>query len=206
MPRRVAVVTAPAQNSHSSARLLSDQPHQPLRPLMLMRQLAGTQRAAIGDLAANLGDEIPALAAEAGNPLIDAPPVLGPRHAPAEQRLQPDRQQRGLMAPIFEQRPLAAAISERVQILGPVASEARKRRQQMGAGEHVDAVDLQHAEPLDHPAQIALGRLGLGARLAEALRPQGDAPCLGRGKRIGAARLARSRCGGCRWRRAKWNA
>ena len=101
-PRRVAVVTSPAQNSHSSARLPSLQPHHDPLALATVRQFARTHRAAPCDLPPHFVDKGVLFAAELGQPAIDALASGGPGHAPAKQRMKIEMDQRRLVAPIFE--------------------------------------------------------------------------------------------------------
>ena len=52
----------------------------------------------------------------------------------------------------------------------------------MGAGEHVDRVDLQDAEPIDRAEQRRAGHRRLRPRRVEALGGEGDPARLGEGE------------------------
>ena len=54
--------------------------------------------------------------------------------------------------------------------------------------QHVDGIDLHHAQPLEHAPQIALAGLVLRARRTEPLRGQRNAPGFSEREAIGAAR------------------
>ena len=71
------------------------------------------------------------------------------------------------------------AVGEPVEELAAVGPEAAERRQVVGPLEHVDRVDLQQPDVLDHPAQVPAAGLGVGPRLGEALRGEGQPPGFG---------------------------
>jgi len=54
------------------------------------------------------------------------------------------------VSPVFEE--LALGISQRLQCLRSISAEARKRRNVVGADEHVDGVDLKRMQPCRHLA------------------------------------------------------
>jgi len=66
--------------------------------------------------------------------------------------VQVDRQQRSLVTPVLEQ--LAVVEGHPVDQPAVVRAEPGEGRQVVGAGEDVDAVDLQQAGVLEHPAQV----------------------------------------------------
>ncbi|MNE68340.1 hypothetical protein D3C80_1639950 [compost metagenome] len=99
-------------------------------------------------------------------------------HAPAQQWVQAQRQQRGLVAPVFEQLALAArAPGELVEGGRRVAAQTGEQRQVMGADQGVDRIDLQHAQALQHALERGERRRGFGL-LAKALGRQRQAPSL----------------------------
>jgi hypothetical protein len=51
-----------------------------------------------------------------------------------------------------------------------VRAESGKRRQVVGAGQNVDAVDLEQTGVLEHPAQVSTVRSDSGPGAGEALR------------------------------------
>ena len=107
------------------------------------------------------------IAGEAGDALPDAVAGFGPLHPPAEQRLHGEGEEGGLVAPVFEQ---AALLSPGllVQQLAVIGALAREGRQVVGAGDHVDAVDLDDAEAVGRLAEVAAGG-SVGPRFGEAL-------------------------------------
>ena len=113
--------------------------------------------------------------------------AIGPRHPPAQQRMQRERQQRGLVRPIFEQPPFPLAPPGGAIEQRPVVrAEPREGRKIMGPGQHVDAVDLVQPQPVE----IAAKRRPVGYRRlrgAEALRRQRDPPGGCKRKRVGSA-------------------
>ncbi len=95
----------------------------------------------------------PALAGEGAHGGVARRAPVGARHAPAEQRVEVEGEQRRFVRPIFEQRARPApggAIEHRPRI----STEPREERQVMRPGEHVDAVDLQQLRVPEHPAQV----------------------------------------------------
>ncbi len=152
-----------------------------------MRQLAGSQRSALCDLAAYLLDQFPALAAESRDGTVYALAARRPRHAPAQQRLQRDGEQRRLVPPILEQCALASAVGQRVQVLCLVAAEPREGRQRVRPRQHVDGIDLHHSQLLEYTTHIALAGLLPHARRTEPLRRQRNATGFGERQTIGAA-------------------
>ena len=147
------------------------------------REIAAGDRAALLDLGEDVVDVVAPLATEPGQ----AGPGfagLGPRHAPAEQRLHLQRHQRGLVTPVFEQGALLAP-GLRLQHALRIVAQPREGRQIVGAGQDVDAVDLDHAQPLGDLAEVAPPRGGVPARLGEPLGGQGDTAGLFEGEVVG---------------------
>jgi hypothetical protein len=58
------------------------------------------------------------------------------------------------VAPVFEQAAPASTIGQGIEIGGPVGSEPGEAGQGMGAGNDVDAVDLEHAERIGHAGKL----------------------------------------------------
>jgi hypothetical protein len=99
-------------------------------------------------------------------------------------RVEREREERGLVRPIFEQAALAfPAPGGAVDEGAVVRAQAREGREVMGAGEDVDAVDLVEAEALDGAAEVGGGDLRRPRR-AEALGGEGDAAGLGEGEGV----------------------
>ena len=179
------------------ARLRGDQPgpEQPLqRPLAVRprppagraarsgREVAAGHRSAPFDLGQHPFDIVGLLAPEAGQAGPHGP-VLRPLHPPAQQRLQLQRQQRGLMPPVFEQPPPRPP-GLGLQRLARIVPQPREAGQIVGAGDDVDAVDLDHAQPPGDVANMAPAGGG-GLRAPEALGGQGDAAGGMRGEGFG---------------------
>ena len=60
--------------------------------------------------------------------------------------------------------------------VAPVRPEAGEQRQLLAAHEHVDRVDLDQADPVEHPADVAAVDAARRPRLGEALGGERDAP------------------------------
>jgi hypothetical protein len=116
--------------------------------------------------------------------------ALGPRHPPAQQGMERERQQRSLVRPIFEQAALAPfAPGGAVDEGAVIRAKAREGRQVMGAGEDVDAVDLVEREPIEGAAERApIGHRT--ARRAEALRGERDPARGGEGEGVSVHRAS----------------
>jgi hypothetical protein len=126
-------------------------PPAPAAPRSLA-QRTGAHRPLLADPLEHLGDELRALAL---HPHRGAPALferLGPRHPPAQQRVQVDRQQRGLVPPVLEQ--LAAPEGQVGDQPGVVRPEPAEQRQVVGALEDVDRVDLQQVRTPEHPPDV----------------------------------------------------
>ena len=110
-------------------------------PALRHRADLGGVRLDIADEAALRSDvtHVLALAAELRELAVDATAVGSVGHAPAQHGVETQRQQRGLMAPVFEQLALAAAApGELVEHLGGVVAQAGEQRQVVGADQGVD--------------------------------------------------------------------
>ena len=93
-----------------------------------------------------------------------------------------ERQERGLMGPVFKQPPLLRSPpGGRVDQRTVIGSQPGEGRQVMGADQDVDAVDLVQGEPVDG-FQPPRGRDPFRARPAKALGGKSDPPRLGEGK------------------------
>src|SRR3569623_3539780 len=138
-------------------------------PLLLLRlgelDLAGRERAAVGDDAQDILDERLAPLRHLAHP---APRLVrGLCHAYPQPRLELDRHERGLVGPVLEQRARRFP-RERIERVAVVRTAPRERGQVVRARQHVDRVDLDHAELVDERAQHRLSH-PRGPR-AEALR------------------------------------
>ncbi|MNJ62528.1 hypothetical protein D3C77_583720 [compost metagenome] len=132
------------------------------------------------------------LAAKARQLLIDPLPLTRTVHAPAQQRVQRKRQQRGLMPPVFEEFALTVAapgqlIKQRLWI----TAKTGKQRKVVGAYQGIDRVDLHHPQAFDHPLQLRGPHRRACLASVEALCRQRQAARLGQGKGLcgGHARL-----------------
>jgi len=138
-------------------------------PFLARRQAAGAQGPLFAHRRQHPGDHVLAFAAELRKLAVDATAVGSVGHAPAQHWVETQRQQRGLMAPVFEQLALAAAApGELVEHGGSVVAQAGEQRQVVGADQGVDRVDLQHAQALQHALE-GRQRRGGWRLLAEAL-------------------------------------
>ena len=83
------------------------------------------------------------------------------------------------MRPIFEQAaPGAAAPCRFVEQGEVIRAETGEERQVMGPREHVDAVDLEQAKPIDRSPEMRLSDRGFEPGAAEPLGGERDAPRL----------------------------
>ena len=102
--------------------------------------------------------------------------LAGALHAPAEEGMCTDRQQRCLVRPELEQPALAlAAPGDAVEVIAVVVSQPREQRQVVRAREDVDGIDLQQAQPADGALDLAGVGRAVGAGDGEALGGEGDA-------------------------------
>ena len=83
-------------------------------------------RAAIGDLALHLRDQLLALPGEGGERFIDPFPAAGARHAPAQHRVQGHGQERCLVAPILKKGAARTSVGQCLQIVDPVGPRRRE--------------------------------------------------------------------------------
>ena len=144
-------------------------------------QLARSHGSPRGDLAPDLLDEGALLAAEPGKPAIGALAALRPLHAPAEERMQVEPDQRRLVAPILEGFPLLAVIGGLFEKAPVIGADAREERHVMGPHQHIDRIDLEQVRALQDTAQVALGRRCRSAFVKPLCR-QRNAPGLGKGE------------------------
>ena len=91
------------------------------------------------------------------------------------------------MAPILKKGAARTSVGQCLQIVDPVGTEARKRRQGVGAGQHVDRIDLHDTQALEETPQGTLVVDLHQAWLAETLGRKGDAPGLGERKAVAPA-------------------
>ena len=165
--RRVTV-TRPVQNRCSSATLASSQSHHvPFLPTRSDRSPDATGPL-VGDPAVHLLDV-------AGTPLLErevARPLVLAVHPPAVQVVVSHVDVRRLVHPVLEQLTGRGGIGdERAR----VRAEPGEQRQLLAAHQHVDRVDLDQADPVEHAAQVPAIDPALRARVGEALRAEGDA-------------------------------
>ena len=98
------------------------------------------------------------------------------------------------MAPVFEQRRLPAP-GLGLQRLARIGAQARERRQIVGAGQHIDRVDLDHADLADHAAQSPAVQRPRRPRIGQPLSGDGDTPGLAGGEGLKSSRHPRA-CSG----------
>jgi hypothetical protein len=140
------------------------------------------ERAAVANLVEHPGHQAGLLCHD---PRHAAPRVrAGVGHPPAEQRLQVDGDQRGLVAPELEQL-AGPAVGRPLEQRRRVRPQAAVERHEVGALQHVDRVHLDQVQAAQHPAQVPHVGAAPGRRIEEALGGQGDAPSLRDGERFG---------------------
>ena len=106
---------------------------------------------------------------------------MGVLHPPAEQRLARQRQERRLVRPVLEERPLPRP-GKFFQRRPRIGAEPREGGQIVGPRDDVDAVDLHHAQPVDQLEELALADLALGSGRSETLGGERDAAGLASGE------------------------
>ncbi len=133
-----------------------------------------------------LGPAFPCIVAHPGPARLAA---IGLCHAPAQERMGFEGQQRGLMRPVFEQlsaahtsraglRPRADTPGQAIEVRPVISANPRESRKIVRAGEHVHAVDLEQVEAVQHALQP--GRAGLRRMpCCKTLCGERDAPRLG---------------------------
>ena len=175
-PRRVDVVICPAQKSHSSMRFESLHSHQPV--LLFSKSDAESGPSPRMRRRTSIAS-VPPLVREYAEALVAGGARVRPCHAPPEERMERERQERRLVGPVLEE-PSLSRTSPRgaVEDGSVVAAEPGESRQIVGAGEHVHAVNLVEAQTLDGAAEVAIVDPRC-ARLPEPLRTQGDPPGFG---------------------------
>jgi hypothetical protein len=177
LPRRLAVVMRPIQNSHSSARLVSPHSHHPLLLLPSAKsELPSGPSPSIRASTASTSSRCSLAKASDASP--HTLPPLRPGHAPAQQGLVPDRQERGLMRPIFEQPARLFSPGGAVQLLARIGAEPGEERHVVRPHQHVDAVDLVECEPLRDSPNLPRPRRRRSPRAMKPLRRQCNPPRL----------------------------
>ncbi len=124
-------------------------------------QLRGADGPAGPDLRQGRLHEAAALETEAGD--IGPWPHTAPSalHAPAQERVLRQREERGFVAPILEECSIPSSIGQPVEEVALVGTQAGEEREVMRADEDIDGVDLQEAQALDRAADMArIGRPG----------------------------------------------
>lgn len=153
-------------------------------PLLPRAQAAGTQRALFAHRLQHLADQWLLLPAETRQLLVDALAVGGLAHPPAQQWIVCQRQQRGFMAPVFEQLAVTANTPGRlVEQRHRIGTETGEQRQVVRTHQRIHRVDLQQTEAREHLAQVAPLHAAARPPTVEALRRQGQAAGFGEGKR-----------------------
>ena len=154
----------------------------PPRPLGSgpLRQLARHDGPALGH---HLVDGLDIARAFRAHPGDAAPRVLGGTgHLPTEQRMLRGRDVRGLVAPVLEELAGGGGLRQEVAGMGP---EAGEEGQLLGPHQHVDGVDLDQPDPVEHAPQVAAIDPALRARVGEALGSERHPACLREGERQG---------------------
>ena len=167
-------------------------PPRTLRPDPLL-EVGGGERAVTADALEDVLDERRTIAAESGHGL----PVVRLLHSPAIQRVVCARHDGRHVGPVLEQLTGFERVGQQVARMRP---ESGEEGQLLTAHEHVDGVDLDDADAIEHLPHVAAVDPSGRARVGEALRGDGHSPRLVGRQRDGlAARFARS-CG--QWRPA----
>ena len=149
-------------------------PAPPAARAFLALQGGSGDRSTLGDLAMDLFYIGGVLASPFGEAEIHFVAARGPLHAPAHQRPGLDRQERGLVRPVFEDRALARDGGVIEQGHG-VGAKPRIERHIVRAHHRADGIDLQQAGSRQHPGEVAAVRRADRFRVDEALRAERDA-------------------------------
>jgi hypothetical protein len=128
-------------------------------------------------------DEVDEVRALRENPPHRSPgAVRGAAHPVVEQGPRLGWDEARLMGPVLHEpprRPVASPVEDRAV----VRTEAREEGEVVAARQHVDAVDLHDAHPVDDALDVTHGGSeGLRARVEQALGCDRDATCLGKGE------------------------
>jgi hypothetical protein len=135
------------------------------------RELAGGQRPPGDNLGEDIVDEGRLLLGQPHEAVVGRASLRG-SHLVAEQRMVLHRDEARLVAPVLEDLAAPAEADERV---AGVCAEAGEQRQLVRADDDVHGVDLDQADPVEHPSKVPTIDPTGGPRLGEALRGQGDA-------------------------------
>ena len=154
-------------------------------PFAAVGQLRRGERPAVGDLAQHRVDVFRLLLPEEMQLALAVAGILaGALHAPAEQGMRAERQQRGLVRPELEQPALAlAAPGDAVEVIAGVVAQPREQRQVVRPRQHVHRIDLQETQPIDGALDVTGIEQPAGAGRAETLGGQCDASRACGGKR-----------------------
>jgi hypothetical protein len=141
--------------------------------------LGGGQRTVAADLVEHPGDQLGLLDGDPAHPA----PGVGVRagHPPAQRRLEVDREQGSLVAPVFEEV-AGPPVRRPVEQVGRIGPESAVQREVVGPLQHVDRIHLEQADPVEHPTQVTTGRHAARRRVGEPLGGQRDPPGLGQGQ------------------------
>ena len=89
-------------------------------------------------------------------------------HAPPEERFVRDGEQAGGVRPVLEE--LAVRARQLLEVRHVVGAETAERDDELGACDHVDRVELDHADGVDEGSEVALPDRALRAGLRQPLR------------------------------------
>ena len=190
-PPRGRDLPAPEQPLERALDVAPVPPRAGARRALLLDHVAGRDRAARAHLVEHVRHQLGAVAPDPPHP---APGLVRRAvHAPAQRRLQGDRDQRRLVAPVLEQPP-RRAVGGAVEQRDVVRAGAAEQRQVVRALEHVDRVDLHHADAVEQPPhRPARGRARRRAgRRSPGRRARRGAPARPTGARLGGGRRTRA--------------
>ncbi len=134
-----------------------------------LAEVGRRDRPELTDPVEHLVEELRAAVAET----VDAVPLVGPIHAPAEQAVLRARRDRRHVRPVLEQ---LAVVEGGGEHRPGVRAEASEQRQLLAAHEHVHRVDLDDPDAAEHPAQVAPVDAPRRPALGQALGGDGHAP------------------------------
>jgi len=124
--------------------------------------------------------------------LHDTPCPGDVRHSPPQQPVRVQGDETGLVRPVLHKE-VAGRGRRPVEERPIVGAETRVHRQVVAAAQHVHAVDLDDADPVDHLTQVVRGDRAGRARVGESLRSQCYVACLGKGQSRVAPRRGKRR-------------
>ena len=95
-----------------------------------------------------------------------------------EQRPMLDRYQGGFVRPVLDHLPRSPA--DPIGQVHRIVAETSEEGKEVGPGDDVDRVELDHADPIDDPPQVADIDLSGGPWIGKTLGGQGNSTGLGR--------------------------